>query len=42
MPNRPESNLEKDNQQFVDETQNLYDIYSKERDNWREVFDYDY
>ena len=34
MPNRPESNLEKDNQQFVDETQNLYDIYSKERDNW--------
>ena len=34
MPNRPESNIQEESQDFVNETQNLYDIYSKERDNW--------
>ncbi len=34
MPNRPESNKQEEYTDFVNETQHLYDIYSKERDNW--------
>jgi hypothetical protein len=34
MPDRPESNQQEQYTEFVNETQNLYDIYSKERDNW--------
>ena len=34
MPNRPESTLVKNPEEFVDETHNIYNIYSKERDTW--------
>ena len=34
MPNRPNYNESDNYQDFVNETHNIYDIYSKERDNW--------
>ena len=34
MPNRPKSNKQEDYTDFVNETHHVYDIYSKERDNW--------
>ena len=34
MSNRPNYNKSENPQEFVNETHNIYDIYSKERDNW--------
>ena len=34
MPDRPNSDSSQDSQDFIDETQHLFDVYSKERDTW--------
>ena len=34
MPDRPEAEFEQDSQSFIDDTLNLFNTYSKERENW--------
>ena len=34
MPDRPKDEFAQDSQSFIDETTKLYDVYSKERENW--------
>ena len=34
MPNRPNPGSSPDSQDFIDETRNLFDVYSKERETW--------
>ena len=34
MPNRPKTDKSFDKQEFVDETHDIFNTYSKERDNW--------
>ena len=34
MPDRPEAEFEQDSQSFIDETLDLFNTYSKERENW--------
>ena len=34
MPDRPEAEFDQDSQSFIDDTLNLFNTYSKERENW--------